>query len=825
NGLEISSELGRGFSGNGDILGFGYNTDLYCNGVAMGSTNPSDFGAPVGPCITGIIDMRESNESIMKNYVIEEGVIPAAGATAINALFQTLSTRAESLSLSKKLIKTWRNTISTISNYAGSMAYTQTYLIMSHDNNTGYLELQNDKLSIKYEGAGLTPTVRRLNETLATVTANINGTYIPSPLWTKSLKNSLFTLHPIGGCNMGKNGYEGVYKNDGKEVHEELYICDGSIIPKALGVNPFLTISAMAERICDLAAKDQNWDINYELVNDQINFERPRITVWPDERKKFMWPPPNGVIAFTEVMKGYFSTEVITGDYRAAESQAKTSNSTMQFLISIFAFDVNTLVEFSNNDAKIVGTVSCRALSPDPLLIVDGKFRLFAKKSDRGYKILDNSNMLNALEKVITLYVTVYNTDKQEDLKNFDDKVEEKEEDERKVIGRGILVIKPVELAKQLTTFKVIGTSSMQKVETFLRFVRFFAATMVEHTFTSFLPLQYKSDGDIPDYNKHSPKKETFDIEADDRVKTKLYRYNGGKKGPVLLFHGASVTHDMFATNLIKNNFLDYLIENRYDVFSVDYRLATTNKESCKQHTMDKCVLDIKAAVNKVREITGCRKIAIVSHCLGSPLTFMGLLSGKIEGVGSLVASQVAMHPIFSYLNRIKNKIKLVSIFQHVLRQSYFDVRTFPNTNYLNWTINQVLRFYPVPSGEKCRNALCHRNSLAFGTLYAHENLTQTLHDNLNEFMGPINLATLQQLATAAKIGRLVDDNGMIFTFDVESIRQSYETLISINDVDNYTIHIIPNYGHLDVWWGTNSHVDVFPKVLRHLNDTRHSYG
>ncbi|CAG8629672.1 22040_t:CDS:2, partial [Gigaspora margarita] len=43
NGLEISSQLGQGFSGNDDFFGFGYNIDLHCNGVV----SPSNFKEPV----------------------------------------------------------------------------------------------------------------------------------------------------------------------------------------------------------------------------------------------------------------------------------------------------------------------------------------------------------------------------------------------------------------------------------------------------------------------------------------------------------------------------------------------------------------------------------------------------------------------------------------------------------------------------------------------------------------------------------------------------------------------------------------------------------
>lgn len=56
------------------------------------------------------------------------------------------------------------------------------------------------------------------------------------------------TAHILGGCPMGTSEHEGVV-NDRFQVHgySNFYILDGSIVPCNLGVNPSLTITALAE--------------------------------------------------------------------------------------------------------------------------------------------------------------------------------------------------------------------------------------------------------------------------------------------------------------------------------------------------------------------------------------------------------------------------------------------------------------------------------------------------------------------------------------------------------------------------------------------------
>ncbi len=76
------------------------------------------------------------------------------------------------------------------------------------------------------------------------------GHPIVPPHW--SILKNLVTPHAIGGCNMGTGPANGVVNHKGEVFgYPNLYVADGAIIPRAIGLNPSRTIAALAERIAE----------------------------------------------------------------------------------------------------------------------------------------------------------------------------------------------------------------------------------------------------------------------------------------------------------------------------------------------------------------------------------------------------------------------------------------------------------------------------------------------------------------------------------------------------------------------------------------------
>lgn len=80
-GLSVSDQLGHEFSGNGDVLGFAYNTDEEIDGLGAG-THAIDEEKLAGPCITGVIDLRYQAD-LNDGMIIEDAAIPGALASIL----------------------------------------------------------------------------------------------------------------------------------------------------------------------------------------------------------------------------------------------------------------------------------------------------------------------------------------------------------------------------------------------------------------------------------------------------------------------------------------------------------------------------------------------------------------------------------------------------------------------------------------------------------------------------------------------------------------------------------------------------------------------
>jgi cholesterol oxidase len=92
---------------------------------------------------------------------------------------------------------------------------------------------------------------------------HINGTAFS--VLPEVIFNTSSTAHILGGCIMAESSAKGVINFDGKiHGYENLYVIDGSMVPANLGVNPSLTITALAEYVMDRFPVNKNTNTDDE---------------------------------------------------------------------------------------------------------------------------------------------------------------------------------------------------------------------------------------------------------------------------------------------------------------------------------------------------------------------------------------------------------------------------------------------------------------------------------------------------------------------------------------------------------------------------------
>ena len=837
-GLLVSNKLGHNFSGNGDVLAFSYNSDQAIDGIGFGNRDPKGR-PPVGPCITGIIDERKVLP-FETGMVIEEGSLPGPIASFLPVpLAQTAAIMGKDTDTGlQDLIEERQRELESLANgpYTGAMRNTQTYLVMTHDGAGGQMVLDQDRLRIQWPGIGKQPIFTQVNDRLHAATKPIGGTFLKNPLWSKLTNHNLITVHPLGGCPMGETAATGVVDHRGQvfagatgaDVHEGLYVADGSVMPRSLGVNPLLTISAAAERTCALIAKERGWQIDYTLPSQ----------------------PPAGVdvpikpgVRFTETMRGFWLPGAAS--FADGATRGKAAGSTFEFTLTVVSHDLEAMLTNSEHDAKMVGTATAPGLSAEPMTVANGLFNLFVTDPTRvGVRLMRYRMQLSSQEgkryffegfkevrkdggaeiwtDTSTLYITVHDGD----------------DATAPILGQGVLVIEPKDFMKQMTTMEVTNATSMaQRLDGLVRFGMFFMGAL-QDVYGGVLKKANELNPDAPPRKRRAlrlPAPEVHHVTTADRAVIRLTRYQGGSKGPVMLAPGFGTSTLAYTIDTVETNLPEFLVAHGYDVWLFDYRASPDLEASTTQFSIDEVATrDWPAAIGKVRELTQRADVQVMAHCIGSMSFLMGLASG-VHGVRSAVASSLSFFPISPTANEVKAGLQIGS-FLTVLGVETMTT-DFDPTNWKDRLLDAVIKLGPTK--EACDSAVCRRILLIYGEVYKHAQLNDATHRAIHEMFGVANLTSFNHIGLMVRKGHSVDKDGkeaylphldrlalpITFVHGVENrlffpegTLKTFKALSEANGANLYKHVMIPNYAHMDLFIGRDSARDVYPSVVAELD-------
>jgi pimeloyl-ACP methyl ester carboxylesterase len=330
-------------------------------------------------------------------------------------------------------------------------------------------------------------------------------------------------------------------------------------------------------------------------------------------------------------------------------------------------------------------------------------------------------------------------------------------------------------------------------------------------------------------------------VTADDGTVLNLHHVIGEQpatRGPVVLVHGAGVRADIFRPPG-QTTLVDMLLEDGWDVWLENWRASIDLPPS--SWTLDEAaVYDHPALIRKVAAETGADDVKAVVHCQGSTSFAMSAAAGLLPEVTTIVSNAVSLHPRIPVISNVKIKTFTPAVGMLTSRISPRWGLDAPNL--LAKAMVAAVRL----THHECDNIVCRMVSFTYGVgypcLWSHENLSDGTHDWIAGEFADVSIAFFTQMAESVRRGHMVSvgDHSQLPRSFASGPPQTDARFVLFSGRDNkcflpasqeatfefldghrrgyHTLHVVPSYGHLDMFLGERAHIDVFPRMIQELS-------
>lgn len=257
----LSNRLGTRFCGNGDLVTFAVKSSKNENGRRV----PRLIDAGYGPVITSAVRIADREDGGNgRGFYIEDAGYPEF----VNWIMETVETPGDVIRrFWRSIVGRFRDKLlsrepetdigAEVSRLLGSTEYSADLLPllgMGRDIPNGTMELRREKLNVDWRVEESQAYFDDIREKMKDIIEELGARY-GDPL---GRLNRLVTVHPLGGCPMGRDQNEGVVDSYGEVFgYPGLYVADGSVMPGPVGPNPSLTIAALADRFADWIVEEK----------------------------------------------------------------------------------------------------------------------------------------------------------------------------------------------------------------------------------------------------------------------------------------------------------------------------------------------------------------------------------------------------------------------------------------------------------------------------------------------------------------------------------------------------------------------------------------
>lgn len=236
---------------------------------------------------------------------------------------------------------------------------------MGYDDNDGKITFHKDMNRICFSPPNDPLLPRKLNA-FQKLTKKLGGILFMSRYRSTS-------VHHLGGCNASSDHVCGVCNPSGQvfdpegpaTVHAGLYVCDASLIPCSVGINPSLTIATAAEYVSKHLVRDVLMYKNNNNVELPVKFDHQSPHSTPEKNTRGDW---RSMVIFKETMRGYIGGMPSTA-YLKIKMNSGDKKGSAEWKWGIR--ECHPLLR-----GKVGGYVEFKAIEKDKLHVLDGKINL-----------------------------------------------------------------------------------------------------------------------------------------------------------------------------------------------------------------------------------------------------------------------------------------------------------------------------------------------------------------------------------------------------------------------------------------------------------------
>jgi cholesterol oxidase len=485
----LSGRLGDRYSGNGDFLAFVFNTAR--------SQEPWN-----GPTITTgvVVDQPVGTGADTQRvwFILEDGGHPPQIAhflQALNPRYDLLRNTGIILEGDFKawLAQTARDWMQQVANVGQDVAV---FLLMGRDKSRGRIRLHPATCGtfIDWDVRPNLALYDTEEQVLNDVAKALGGSLALNPAWR--LLHLPVSVHNLGGCTMADSADDGVTRPTGEVYnYDGLFVLDGAVLPESTGVNPSSTIAAVAERNIEKFIRRRHADWKPDERDAADALARSQDPNRRDPMHSISIPPggtkpadsPLVGLDFTETMKGFLQPGFMPADnYAGAEKAAKMSNHVAQFTVTIAITNLDEFLQERGHTGIVNGRVYVEGFTDaDGAPVNAGVFNLFVQTDQPdtrqmlyalpflgkdglpylldGFKEVTHRAGFDVWAATTTLY-TVLRAGHSHD---------------GAVVATGIIRLHLPDFLKQLTTFRVRGTTDpLRQLQALGKFGEMFMGTL-----------------------------------------------------------------------------------------------------------------------------------------------------------------------------------------------------------------------------------------------------------------------------------------------------------------------------------------------------------